>query len=136
MTHTVIFGVLMLVLMGSVSCSRSDSEMDRFNAVWDVPTPSSLDITRTMQHEGSDFAVFAKLPKSDFEAFKKSTSRYTTWNRIEDGMTFEIGKTELRAPADISGVYAVGDKINGKVKVVIWDESTETFVAMLCSGIM
>ncbi|MCB1245540.1 MAG: hypothetical protein KDN04_22700, partial [Verrucomicrobiae bacterium] len=61
---------------------------------------------------------------------------YTTWNRIEDGMTFEIGKTELRAPHDISGVYAVGDKIDGAIKVVLWDERTETVVAMVCSGIM
>lgn len=136
MTHSLVFGVLMFALMSAVSCSRPDSKMNRLAAVWDVPAPSSLDIVRTVENEGANFAVFVKLPKADFEAFKKATSRYTTWNRIEDGMTFEIGKTELRAPHDISGVYAVGDKIDGAIKVVLWDERTETVVAMVCSGIM
>ncbi|MCS7062883.1 MAG: hypothetical protein NZM04_02355 [Methylacidiphilales bacterium] len=123
--------------MGSVSCSRSNSGMARFDAVWGMPVPSSLVIIKTVENEGGNYyAVFAKLPKVDFEAFKKGTSRYTTWNRIEDGMTFEIGKTNLRAPADISGVYAIGEKINGTVKVVVWDEGAETVVAMVCSGMM
>lgn len=136
MNIKVIFGLIIPVLMYSVSCSRSYSGKDRFSFVWDVPIPPSLVIIRTLENDNGSFAVFAKLPKGDFEIFKKSTTRYTKWNQIKSGMTFEIGNKELRAPSDISGVYAVGETFKGTVKVVVWDEKSETVAIMRCTGIM
>lgn len=126
----------MFFLMSSCSCSNSTTEIACFNAVWDIPTPKNLGVVKMVGNHSDTFAVFAKLPKADFEFFRKTSSHYTTWTHLSDGMVFEIGKTELRTPYDISGIYAIGENVNGVIKVVIWDETSETVVAMMCSGIM
>jgi hypothetical protein len=136
MNRASLMGILVLLLMSAISCSRSASAIDQFSAVWDESMPDGLKIERTVGNRDKGFAVFAKLRQADFEAFKKAMPHYKSWNRLDDGMSFEVGGIELRSPTDISGIYSVGDRNDGFVKVIVWDERTETVVLMLASGII
>jgi len=124
--------VLVAVLMAG--CESKSEKL--FQSIWRSSPPSSLQITKTLRGGGSSFALFAQISKNDFALFKRTSNEFMSWYPVLDGMSFEIGKITLHAPSEISGVYSVGAAKNGLVRVVVWNEKSETLVVMLTTGIM
>jgi hypothetical protein len=128
--------LLGFLIVMSFACSRQVADIDLFRLVWDGAAPKKLKITRVVGGGREAFAVFAELPKSEFETFKKGTLEFTAWNPLNAGISFKIDKVELHSPFDFKGVYAVGKNVNGFVRVIAWDEQSGIVVVMLASGIM
>lgn len=133
MKRIMLLGMFIAMAFG---CFGSVSSEEMFRSVWEGAIPKTLKITRVVGDAGSAFAVFADVSRSDFELFRKTSSQFTDWNPVADGMVFEVGKTELQAPREIRGIYSIGSHGGGLAKVIVWDEQTQKVVVMLSSGVM
>ena len=128
--------LLLLLMMAALLAGCQQKPEELFQSLWGETNPFSLRIIKTVRSKSPYFAVFAHVSKGDFLSFQQTSIEFITWHPVADEMVFEIGKTELHAPADISGTYSMGRSKEGYVRVIVWDEKSETVVIMGASGIM
>jgi len=108
-------------------------------------------IKRTKPYGG--LAIFAHLPKKDFEIYKKNSKLFRSWETLKNGIIIVNDDNTLSIPEDLNGICSIEvrvdegaalDEETGKLRrcfhprlitLVVWDESTETIVFLLAEGV-
>jgi len=76
------------------------------------------------------------LPIQDFSDFSnRAAPEYKDWHQLKE-VTIGAAGRSLKPGKDLKGVYSIGKSIRGLVRVLVWDEESETLVAALASGIL
>lgn len=89
-----------------------------------------------MRGAGRTFAVFATISPAEFARFQAVSSEFRAWHPLSAGSAVQLGDQWLEVPQDWRGIYALGERRDGLVRILIWDEKSGMLVAILASGFL
>ena len=127
---------LIALAMMLFGCNHRTINTRRFESIWGQAVPASFKLLRVHEEHAKGAAFFGTMSEADFASFSNSTRRFDTWNPVMNGMVFEAGGVVLEATNVVRGVYSMGRDNAGAREVIIWDEGSETIVALIATGIM
>lgn len=134
-----LFHPALLLVFALQMCSSCQNGPNRQEAlverVFDIRVPSGSHVQIQKNSANGTFAV-VRMPAATFAIFQGTCTNYSVWHPIQDGQVFEATGFKFVGGSDLQGLYSVGRIKGGLMQVLIWNERSESLLAMLSEGVM